>query len=294
MSSPAQRLPHVSPARLARITALLSVLQTLSPRLAARVAFWLFLKPQRRALADSDAVIMASARVHAITAASDTFQVYEWGAGPRTVIILHGWGSRAARFSPLAAALAAQGWRVLAIDAPGHGRSAGNSSSLPQFMAALDAVATQLGPAQAVIGHSLGALAIVCARQGAAPAWFASLQKLVLIAAPSGAAFLANAFLEMFRIGAATAVHLQHHFRQRFGVDPEFFAARPDNTLRRLPTLLVHDRGDDIVPFVHSEGLLAAFTDARLLATEGLGHSALTRDTTTIGAIASFLDEGRA
>jgi pimeloyl-ACP methyl ester carboxylesterase len=292
MTNPAQRLPHVTPARLARITAMLGVLQALSPRLAARVAFWLFLKPQRRGLTESDMQIMASAQRHQVTAGTDTFQVYEWGAGTRTVIVLHGWGSRAGRFSLLATALAARGWRVLAIDAPGHGLSAGNSSSLPQFMAALDAVATQLGPVRTVIGHSLGALAVVCARAASAPAWFAALQKLVLVSMPSGAPFLANAFLEMFRIGPATATHLRRHFRQRFGHDPEFFMARPDAALQRLPTLLVHDRGDDIVPFAHSQALLPAFANARLLATDTLGHSALTRDAATIAAMADFLDEG--
>lgn len=290
MSAPAQRLPHVTPARLARITALLRVLQAASPRLAAHVAFWLFLKPQRRALADSDAGFMATARTHALPAATGNFLVHEWGSGDRTAMILHGWGSRAARFAPLASALVARGWRVLAIDAPGHGSSAGSSSSLPQFMAALDAVAAQLGPVQAAIGHSLGALAIVCQRTAGAPPWFASLQKLILISAPSGAPFLANAFLEMFHIGPETARHLRRHFHERFGVDPDFFVARPDAQLQHLPTLLVHDRGDDIVPFAHSEQLLPAFANGRLLATDTLGHSALTRDATTIGAIAQFLD----
>jgi pimeloyl-ACP methyl ester carboxylesterase len=294
MTNPAQRLPHVTPARLAQITALLGVLQAVSPRLAARVTFWLFLKPQRRGLTESDSEIMAGARVHAVTAGTSAFRVYEWGpvtrTDTRTVIILHGWGSRAGRFSLLAADLAARGWRVLAIDAPGHGLSAGSRSSLPQFMAALDTVATRLGPAQAIIGHSLGALAVVCARATSAPAWFASLQKLVLISIPSGAPFLTNAFLQMFRIGPATASHLRRQFRQHFGTDPGFFMALPDATLRRLPTLLVHDRGDDIVPFAHSQELLAAFANARLLATDTLGHSALTRDAATIGAITEFLD----
>jgi pimeloyl-ACP methyl ester carboxylesterase len=145
---------------------------------------------------------------------------------------------------------------------------------------------------QAVIGHSLGALAVICARATSAPAWFASLQKLVLISIPSGAPFLAKAFLEMFRIGETTAEHLRGHFQRRFGNGPEFFMARPDATLQRLPTLLVHDRGDDIVPFAHSEALLPSFASARLLVTDTLGHSALTRDAATISAIALFLDEG--
>jgi pimeloyl-ACP methyl ester carboxylesterase len=285
------RLPHVTPAGLARITTLLGWLQALSPRLAARVAFWLFLKPQRRELAQSDAAFMSTARLRQIKAGLDTVQVYEWGTGPRTVLIAHGWGSRASRFAPMAAALAGRGWRVLAFDAPGHGLSPGSRSSLPQFMATLDAVAAQCGPVEAVIGHSLGALAMTCARS-TAPAWFGSLRRLVLIAMPSGAPFLVDAFLRMFRIGPATAQRLQAHFSRRFGTEPASYFCQPATRLQPLPTLVVHDRQDDIVPFAHGEQLLPAFANARLLATEGLGHSALTRDAAIILAIAGFLEEG--
>ena len=291
MRQPAQRLPPVTPVLLARARTLIRLLQAISPRLAARVAFWIFLKPQRRELASADATFMATAKLHVIPSSTDRVQVYEWGSGSRTVLIAHGWGSRASRFAPLAAALVARGWRVLALDAPGHGLSPGRSSSLPQFMAALDAVAVALGPVQALIGHSLGALAIVCARSSSAPSWFSALRKVVLISMPSGAPFLVEAFHGMFGIQPATASHLQKLFRRRFGTGPKFFVAAPAAAISHVPTLVIHDRSDDIVPFAHGEELLPALGNARLLTTEGLGHSALTRDNATMLAIGEFLDE---
>jgi pimeloyl-ACP methyl ester carboxylesterase len=290
MTQPAPRLPNLTPTHLARATTLLRLLQKLSPRLAARVAFWLFLRPQRRDIAHSDVAFMGTAKMHLLRIGNDRVQVYEWGSGTRTVLIAHGWSSRAARFAPLAAALAARGWRVLAFDAPGHGHSAGRSSSLLQFMSTMDVIATKLGPVQALIGHSLGALAIAGARQGEAPPWLSSVQKVVLLSLPSGVPFLVDAFHRMFSIGTATSVHLHGHFKRRFG-DPATFVAKPAAAIRQLPTLIVHDRNDDIVPFAHGEALLPELTKARLLATEGLGHSALTRDAATIVAIAAFLDE---
>ena len=89
-------------------------------------------------------------------------QVYEWGQGDRIVIILHGWGSSAARFTRMAELLQARGWHVLVPDAPGHGASPGRSSSLPQFIAALDAIVARFGAPRALVGHSLGALGIAC------------------------------------------------------------------------------------------------------------------------------------
>lgn len=289
MAQPAQRLPHVSPARIARLRFLFRFLETLSPRLAARLGFTLFLKPMRRELQANDAQFMAGAKLHLLPAGADQVQVYEWGTGNRTVLIAHGWGSRASRFAPMARALVERGWRVLTFDAPGHGLSPGGSSSLPQFMRALDAVATQLGPVQAVIGHSLGGLAIACKRQPPLPAWFASLQKVVLISMPDGAAFLIDSFLKMLGIGAATTRHMHARFSERFG-SPASYAATTQSPLH-LATLIVHDRGDDIVPFAHSEQLLPRLGAGKMLTTDTLGHSALTRDGATIGAIADFLDE---
>jgi predicted alpha/beta hydrolase family esterase len=289
MAQPAQRLPHVSPARIARLRSLFRILEALSPRLAARLGFMLFLKPMRRELQANDAQFMAGAKLHLLRSGADRVQVYEWGTGDRTVLIAHGWGSRASRFAPMARALLERGWRVLAFDAPGHGLSPGRSSSLPQFMAAMNQVATQLGPVQALIGHSLGGLAIACERQKPLPAWFASLQKVVLISVPDGAAFLIDSFLQMLGIGSATARHMHTRFSQRFG-SPQSYVVTTGSPLH-LATLVVHDRGDDIVPFAHSEQLLPKLAAGRMLTTETLGHSALTRDAATISSIADFLDE---
>jgi pimeloyl-ACP methyl ester carboxylesterase/ribosomal protein S18 acetylase RimI-like enzyme len=269
---------------------LFRALQALSPRLAARLAFGLFLRPMRRELQTNDALFMKLARSHLLQVAADQVQVYEWGRGDRTVLILHGWGSRVSRFAPMASALAERGWRVLAFDAPGHGLSPGSSSSLPQFMAAMDAVATQLGPVQALIGHSLGGLAIACRRADTPPGWLGAVRKVVLISMPSGAPFLVESFQRMFGISAAAGQHLQARFRQRFGTTPDFFIASPEAPALRRATLLVHDRHDDIVPFAHSEQLLPNLASGQLLTTDTLGHSALTRDAATIRAIGDFLD----
>ncbi len=242
----ASRLPHVSPARLVLLNCLLRLLQAVSPGLASRVAFRLFLRPMRRGLQPDDVAFMAGARSHVLQAGDDRVQAYEWGTGVRTVLIAHGWGSRGGRFSLLARALLERGWRVVTFDAPGHGLSAGSSSSLPQFIAALDAVATQLGPVHALIGHSLGALAIACQRSGAAPGWVSSLQKVVLISMPAGVPFLVESFERMFDISAATASHMQARFRTRFGTEPAFLVANREAAPLQLATLLVHDRGDDI------------------------------------------------
>jgi pimeloyl-ACP methyl ester carboxylesterase len=283
-------MPHVSFRRLRQLRRTFGVLQAISPRLAARLAFALFLTPARRRLDASDAPWLASARKHELLSGTDRVTVHEWGVGPRTVVILHGWGSHAARFAPMGQALVAQGWRVLAIDAPGHGDSPGRRSSLPQFIGALDKVIHDLGPVHALIGHSLGALAAVnWLGQSAAPGR-AAIRHLVLISGPSGAEFLIGNFEAMLGLNAQTARHLRAQFTYRFHRQPNAWSATAVAISIQIPVLLVHDRQDDVIPFAHSEQLLAVLPRARLLATQGLGHSGLLRDAATITQICRELE----
>lgn len=263
------------------------MLQVFSSRLAARLAFRLFLTPSRRRLDPADAEVVAQARVHQIPCGKDHVRVHEWGAGPRTVVILHGWGSHAPRFAPLARVLADAGWRVLAPDAPGHGRSPGRNSSLPQFMATLDAVERHLGPVHALVGHSLGALAIVLwlSRPPGKPA----VRRAVLISMPSGAPFLIESFHQMFGIGSATRERMAALFRRRFGADPGSFVAGPQLGHIGVPVMLIHDLRDDIVPVAHSQQLQGQFPFGQFHATEGMGHSGLLRNAETIRKVESFL-----
>jgi pimeloyl-ACP methyl ester carboxylesterase len=258
------------------------------------VALRLFLTPVRRKLNPADEAAMYSARHHFVRCSNgNPIHVYEWGEGPRTALILHGWGSHAARFTALVGALTERGWRVLAPDAPGHGESPGSTSSLPQFMAALDAVMEQLGPVQALVGHSMGSLAIAMRLSDSRSPPPATLTQAVLISMPSGVPFLADSFRQLFGIGESTAAHGRRLFERRFGAVPEAFLALAPGTRIELPVLLVHDEADDVVPFEHSRQLLARLPGAKLLATHGLGHSWLLRDPATISAIAQFMDEPR-
>jgi len=270
------------------------VLQALSPRLAARMALRLFLTPVRRKLNPADEAEMYRARHHFLRCANgDPIHVYEWGEGTRTVLILHGWGSHAARFTTMVRALTDRGWRVLALDAPGHGESHGSTSSLPQFIGALDAVLEQLGPVHALIGHSMGSLAIAMRLSDARRPAPDSIRRAALISTPSGVPFLVESFERLFGIGEAARKHALRLFEQRFGSPPERYLALAKGARIDLPVLLVHDEDDDVVPCEHSRQLLARLPGARLFTSHGLGHSGMLRDPATLAAIADFLEQDR-
>ncbi|GAB7034155.1 alpha/beta hydrolase [Streptomyces sp. NPDC021749] len=83
---------------------------------------------------------------------------HEWGAGGRTAVLVHGMMSDHRTWHRVGPALAERGYRVLAVDLRGHGRSPRGEYGAELF--AEDLVETLPAAPEVVIGHSLGGLAL--------------------------------------------------------------------------------------------------------------------------------------
>jgi len=101
----------------------------------------------------------------------------EWGdpSAERVAVCVHGLSRQGRDFDPLAASLAAQGWRVVCPDLAGRGRSDWlpnpDDYNLPQYVMDLTVLIASLGAAEIdLIGTSLGGLiGIVMAGQPKSP-----------------------------------------------------------------------------------------------------------------------------
>ena len=78
-----------------------------------------------------------------------------WGVGDRTAVLVHGLSADSGSWWRLGPELAGRGYRVLAVDLPGHGRSPRWSRYTFEEMANALVAAVPVGP-DLVIGHSLG------------------------------------------------------------------------------------------------------------------------------------------
>jgi pimeloyl-ACP methyl ester carboxylesterase len=88
-------------------------------------------------------------------------RVLEAGSGPETIVLLHGVGARADRWQRNIGAFANAGYRVFAIDFPGHGFSdkrAATRHSAPAYAGLVRDFASNVAPERPVIliGTSLG------------------------------------------------------------------------------------------------------------------------------------------
>src|SRR5690242_4523233 len=153
-----------SPARVVALRTVFRTVGGVAPELAARWAETLFCTPPRHEPRSGDEAFLATGRCSTVPWEGEDLALWEWGPEQRPPIVLvHGWGSRAGRFSVMGRRLLEAGYRVVAYDAPAHGRSSGRLASLVEFARALRAVGNRFGPVQSLVGHSLGGAAIVLA-----------------------------------------------------------------------------------------------------------------------------------
>jgi pimeloyl-ACP methyl ester carboxylesterase len=281
-------VPGVSPDLQRRLRRFYSFVQAVSPSLAARLALRMFLTPPRRKLDAEDAPVVAQAVRTLVPVGADAFTKWTWGEGAPVVVVLHGWGSHAARFGSFVAALRAAGFTVVGIDAPAHGASPGRTSDLPRFRDSLVEVLRAHQPVHAVIGHSLGGaatLTMLAETREFHP------RKICLFGVPSDMDYILESFAMMLGLKDGTLARLRDRFARKFGRaarDISIAAAAPHV---RVPVMVVHDEDDNVAPIAQGNALAAALPGATVLLTRGLGHSGGLRDAETIARVVEFLKD---
>ena len=211
---------------------------------------------------------------------------YAWGDpwNRPYVLFAHGWPSHGTRFLPWVARLRDAGYAVVAFDQPGHGRSGGRRSNLPEFAHALSAVAAEFGPAAALVGHSLGGAATAIAMADGLAAG-----RVVLIAPAADPVAAVERFARVVGLPLRLCRRLVAIFEAMVGMPFTHLQAQHNAPRIARPALIVHDLEDREVPWEEGERYARFWPGSRLLSTVGLGHNRIAQDEAVIAATLRFL-----
>jgi pimeloyl-ACP methyl ester carboxylesterase len=258
---------------------------SVAPGVAARWAETIFCRPPRHEPRASEEAFLATGERFTVRSENQEIAVWSWGSGP-VVAMTHGWGGRAGRFSSMAGALVASGFRVVLFDAPAHGASMGRQASLPQFSRALLEVGAAVGPVYGLVGHSLGGAAVSLAmHQGLAA------ERAVLLAPPADVFLFSHAFAEHLRIPPRARSVMQQNLETRLQVSWEELHIPTLARSMKADALIIHDQQDPDVPHEHGRQIADAWPGAQLFTTNGLGHRAILRNPEVIRRTLAFLQE---
>jgi len=276
-----RRMPRPNFARTA-----FSLGSWLAPRATIERAVEVFCTPSADARRRAAVADEAGAVSFALDTGKHLLQVYRWGdpALEPYVLIAHGWSDFALRFLPIVEALRAAGFAVVTFDQPGHGRSSGDTATLPEFAQCIAAVGRHFGRAAAVIGHSMGGAAAAIALHDGLAA-----DRAVLIAPPADLAAAADRFADFVGLASHLRGRMRRALEQRASVRFEDLQAHRNVHEIDRPALIIHDLDDREVPWEEGERYARYWPSSRMLSTAGLGHNRVLGDTGVIGAVLDFL-----
>ncbi|OIQ44474.1 MAG: hypothetical protein BM558_07740 [Roseobacter sp. MedPE-SW] len=273
-------------------------LSRLIPGLAARLFAFFFTRPSRHKLPKHERAWLLQATATPIKLASgEVVPLYQWRGSPApfgvrdeaplpTVLLVHGFGSRAGQMGGFAAPLVAAGYRVVAFDAPAHGAAAGSRSSLPEMLEVTQEIAAGLGPLAGVVAHSNGAAAVIAALAGGMRA-----ERVALLAPMPDLESFISRLAGTLGFSDGVAKQAQKRVEARYGLP--FSDLKAQNLIGSLsqPVLILQDSKDRTVPLVEVEELADNWPTADLQISTGLGHNRLLRDAASIDRVVAHMGD---
>ena len=215
---------------------------------------------------------------------------YRWGTGPRIILLAHGWEGRASDFTEIVRELRTSERTIIALDAPGHGKSSGKRTTVIEYGQVLAEMASNFGPLEAVVSHSLGTPSVATATRSGLRA-----DRYVSISGVADLGNLVPRFCELLGLGPDTVARVRTLIEDRvFDGDRDVwdhYSAGRSPFPAESPLLVVHDRQDRMID-VKESALLADShgPDTRVVTTEGLGHNRILSADVVLDEVASFLD----
>lgn len=265
---------------------LFPILETYCPPCAHRFACWLFLRPFRFPFTKNERKAIEAADKETIVVHGKKVQIYSWGSGPYFLFV-HGWSGRGTNLCAFIEPIVAHGWRLIAFDAPAHGKSEGQRTNFLEFVDVMEAIISEHGEPAGYIGHSLGGMAVY---------HYAEKNKracpVVMISSPSEERDIFQTFFRRLHGLGRQKSRLKEWVIKETGF--QFDAELPlyDNPLPDpSQLLLIHDREDIDCSVEDSIRLHEGNPGATLIITEGLGHLSILSDAQVIKSVLIFLEK---
>lgn len=246
----------------------LNATSLISSKYATKKAVNLFASPRKGRYTEEQKKVIASALFEELTYDGIDIATYRWHGKGKTVLLLHGWESNVARWNYILDDLKAEGYNIIAVDAPAHGRSGGKQFNAVLYSEILNVVAKKFKP-EVLVGHSVGGMASVFFMHNYQ---FASVKKMILLGAPAHFTGVFTRYKSMMGYNKRISNGLDNIVLERFGKPVSYFSAANFTSSIEAKGLIIHDKKDKIIPFEDALLFANRYKNSQLIETSGFGH----------------------
>lgn len=258
-----------------------------SPAITGRIAYALWFRPTRFKVPATEQKFIKSATTERIEMAPHNIAIYVWGDSGPSVLLVHGWSGRGSQLGAFAKPLLDAGFRVISFDAPAHGSSSGKHTNIYEIADVIVGLQTHYGIFDSVITHSFGGPSTALAMKRGF-----KTKRVVCLSPPATTRKLVEKFLVALHIPKKAGQNMMQRFETEFSrqIWDEVSMVNSVQDLA-IPGLLIHDSGDEDVPWQEGQAVAEAWTNARFVKTSGLGHRRILRDKAVIESAVRFISE---
>lgn len=260
-------------------------LSFISTKLVVQFAARLFTSPIKYKIPKRESEMDRLSRQDALTIPSiqKKINVYYSGASLKKILLVHGWSGRGTQLVKFAEAFEKLGFQIVSFDAPAHGKSPGNTTLMPDFIASILEIEKQFGPFEAAVGHSLGGMSLLNAvKEGF------KIKRLTIIGSGDIVKDIIEDFVQKLQLDSKITDLLRIHFEKRSHRTMDSYSSYYAAKSVLIPVLLIHDQDDEEVPVSCAHHIHQHLPDSELMITENLGHRKILGDEAVIQKTIQF------
>ncbi len=247
----------------------ISVLQKISPRLTARIAFNFISKPKNRKIRTFEKSILKIAKESTIRFKKFNIKTYIWGNGTKKALLIHGWGGRASNFGAIIPELIKNEYKVISFDGPCHGASTRKKTS---FFEISDLVKLFLEKDKydLIITHSMGTVFAFTAMDSLKY----RVNQMIILTSPSRFLEFIELAVTQFGLTTRTTKLLIDKVRKTTtAYNPVTLRASTlVKGIEMKDVTFIHDKFDKIIPIERSKSVSLSIKNSKFIEIEGTGH----------------------
>ena len=246
------------------VTFFIKIIQIFSPYLATRLAAWLFVTPINFATPEREKYMLKSAQKKRlfIPDINKEISLLSYGYSKKKVLLVHGWAGRSTQLFAFADKLLEKRFMVISFDGPAHGKSTGKTTSLTDFISAIQKIDEVYGPFESAIGHSFGGMSLYNAT---------------------------SRFLNNLKLPEKSAKKIQKRLEKTWNAKFDNYTSHSVGLKVEIPILTIHDTNDGDVPVRYAYNIRQNLKNGSLLITQGLGHTKILRNKEIVTKSVEFI-----